>query len=163
MQKENFINIGTLIDQLREHELLKEDDKQLNVFFDNWAESLLFRANWWVEILSFSVIDANNKTRTLSFAEFHDAVPFKYYLNIGKQVSKSMRSLPMKKDIHKLMVRLDKIVLDDFSYYPIKLYEGENLPSYTKLLRERSDAKVNQCNHYVELCNGNEFYEDEEE
>ena len=46
----------------------------------------------------------------LAFKEFHDILPDIQYLNIGKQVSKSMRELPFLKEVHRLFIGLKNFI-----------------------------------------------------
>ena len=62
----SYTTVAKLIEAFKEAGVIKETDKKLNVLFDNWNASPLFKGNLWVEILSFTII-----------GEKHSVVSFK--------------------------------------------------------------------------------------
>ena len=149
MLPQYFTGVGKLIEALKEKDVIKETDKQLNILFDNWCESTVYKSNWWVEILTFSII--GETTRSLSFKEFHDIMPDVKYLNIGKQVSASMRKLPWTKGVHRLFIGLNKVDNGSYSYYPMKLDSTSDFSKqYSKLKKARSKTYFDKCNEIAE-------------
>ena len=146
---ENFLSTSELIETLKNENIIKDDDLQLNVFFDDFGKSKVYKFCWWCQILSFT-IQNKDCSRKFSFKDFHELFPDKYYLNIGKQCNKDMQSLPLTIQIHKLMISLNKTNYKnnykDFSFYPIKLYSGPNLPNLKKLRDENSKAMIDKAN-----------------
>ena len=160
MSAESFTSVGKLIETLKEKGVIKETDTQLNVLFDFWAESKLYKSSWWVKILSFSIIeektghgsDKQCKSRPFTFKEFHEIMPTIQNLNIGKQVSSSMRKLPWKNFVCRLFIRLNKVSCGDHSYYPIKVDNESDLDKYYgKLKKARSQVYIDRANELAEI------------
>ena len=161
MLAESFISVGKLIETLKEKGVIKETDTQLNVLFDNWAESKIYKSNWWVKILSFSIIGEKTEpgsvkqsmSRPFTFKEFHEIMPDIQNLNIGKQVSSSMRKLPWKNFVCRLFIRLNKVSCGDYSYYPIKVDNESDLHKYyDKLRKARSQVYIDRINGLAEIA-----------
>ena len=155
----SFTTVGKLIETLKEKGVIKETDTQLNVLFDDWGESKIYKSNWWVKILSFSIIEEKtgpgsvkqSVSRPFTFKEFHEIMPDIQNLNIGKQVSLSMRKLSWTK-IHRLFIRLNKVSCGDYSYYPIKVDNESDLNKYYgKLKKARSQAYIDKVNELAEI------------
>ena len=142
---ENFLSVTDLIETLNAENVINNDDVQINVFFDDFGRSKVYKFCWWIQILSFT-IQNKNSSRKFTFEDFHEMFPNKYYLNIGKQCNKDMQALPLTVQIHKLMISLNKTNYKDISFYPIKLYSGSNLPNLKKLSEERSKAMIDKVN-----------------
>ena len=160
MLAESFTTVGKLIETLKEKGVIKETDTQLNVIFDDWAESKIYKSNWWVKILSFSIIEEKTEpgsvkqsvSRPFTFKEFHEIMPAIQNLNIGKQVSSSMRKLSCTR-IHRLFIKLNKMSCGDYSYYPIKVDNESDLNKYYgKLKKARSQAYIDRANELAEIA-----------
>ena len=160
MSAESFTSVGKLIETLKEKGVIKETDTQLNVLFDDWAESKIYKSNWWVKILSFSIIEEKTEpgsvkqsvSRPFTFKEFHEIMPDIQNLNIGKQVSSSMRKLPWKNYVCRLFIRLNKVSCGDYSYYPIKVDNESDLNKYYgKLKKARSQTYIDKVNELAEI------------
>ena len=135
-QKQNhFIGMNKLIDELKKHELIKEDDKQLNIYFDNWNESSKFKNVYSIRILSFAVI--GSKPKKISFKDFHEILPSVQNINIGKQLSRDMRKIKTA-GCRCVFVNLNQIKDKDYSYYSLKLSTKDYSSLYQKLREERN-------------------------
>ena len=160
MSAHSFTTVGKLIEALKEKGVIKETDTQLNVLFDCWGESKMYRHNWWVKILSFSIIEEKTgpgsvkqcMSRPFTFKEFHEIMPDIQNLNIGKQVSSSMRKLSWKNYMCRLFIRLNKVSCGDHSYYPIMVDNESDLNKYYgKLKKARSQAYIDSMNKVTEI------------
>ena len=87
----SYISINKLIESFKSNGLIKDDDKQLNIFFDNWNESTVYKNTYSIRVLSFVVIGEN--ARKISFKDFHEILPDVQNINIGKQISRDMRKI----------------------------------------------------------------------
>ena len=132
-----YISINKLIEELKSNGLIKEDDKQLNIYFDNWNESTTYKNSYSVRILAFSVI-SSEKTRKITFKEFHDLLPDVQNINIGKQLARDMRKIKTA-NCRCVFVNLNQMKDKDYSYYPLKLSSNDYSSYYNKLREERSE------------------------
>ena len=142
----SYISINKLIETFKNNELIKDDDKQLNIFFDNWNESNIYKNTYSIRVLSFVVNDG--KSRKISFKDFHDILPEVQNINIGKQISRDMRKIKTA-NCRCIFVNLNQINGKDFSYYPLKLSTKDYSEYYTKLREERSEF-INSKPEFIE-------------
>ena len=140
----HFIGMNKLIDELKKHELIKEDDKQLNIYFDNWNESNKFKNVYSIRVLSFAVIGSTPKkgpngpsARAISFKDFNEILPGVQNINIGKQLSRDMRKIKTA-GYRCVFVNLNQIKDKDYSYYSLKLSTKDYSSLYQKLREERN-------------------------
>ena len=135
-QKQNHFNgLNKFIDELKKHELIKEDDKQLNIYFDNWNESNKFKNVYSIRVLSFAVIGSTPKK--ISFKDFHEILPGVQNINIGKQLAKYMRKIKTA-GCRCVFVNLNQIKDKEYSYYSLKLSTKDYSSLYQKLREERN-------------------------
>ena len=142
----SYISINKLIETFKNNELIKDDDKQLNIFFDNWNESNIYKNTYSIRVLSFVVNDG--KSRKISFKDFHDILPEVQNINIGKQISRDMRKIKTA-NCRCIFVNLNQINGKDFSYYPLKLSTKDYSEYYNKLREERSEF-INSKPEFIE-------------
>ena len=146
-QKQNhFIGMNKLIDELKKHELIKEDDKQLNIYFDNWNESNKFKNVYSIRVLSFAVIGSTPKK--ISFKDFHEILPGVQNINIGKQLSRYMRKIKTA-GCRCVFVNLNQIKDKDYSYYSLKLSTKDYSSLYQKLREERNEI-ISSKSEFIE-------------
>ena len=142
----SYISINKLIETFKNNELIKDDDKQLNIFFDNWNESNIYKNTYSIRVLSFVVNDG--KSRKISFKDFHDILPEVQNINIGKQISRDMRKIKTA-NCRCIFVNLNQINGKGFSYYPLKLSTKDYSEYYNKLREERSEF-INSKPEFIE-------------
>ena len=142
----SYISINKLIETFKNNELIKDDDKQLNIFFDNWNESNIYKNTYSIRVLSFVVNDG--KSRKISFKDFHDILPEVQNINIGKQISRDMRKIKTA-NCRCIFVNLNQVNGKDFSYYPLKLSTKDYSEYYNKLREERSEF-INSKPEFIE-------------
>ena len=135
IKQNHFIGMNKLIDELKKNELIKEDDKQLNIYFDNWNESDKFKNNYSIRVLSFAVIGAQN--RIISFKDFNDILPGIQNINIGRQLARSMKKIKTA-GCRCVFVNLNQIKEKEYSYYSLKLSTNDYSTLYSKLREERT-------------------------
>ena len=131
-----YISVNKLIEEFKDNELIKDDDKQLNIYFDNWNESSQFRGSYSIRILAFVVI-GSEKTRRITFKDFHELLPDVQNINIGKQLARDMRKIKTA-NCRCIFVNLNQMKDKDYSYYPLKLSTNDYSEYYNKLREERS-------------------------
>lgn len=147
-QKQNhFIGMNKLIDELKKHELIKDDDKQLNIYFDNWNESNKFKNVYSIRVLSFAVI--GSKARAISFKDFNEILPGIQNINIGKQLSRDMRKIKTA-GCRCIFVNLNQIKDKDYSYYSLKLSTKDYSSLYEKLRKERNEIISFSKSEFIE-------------
>ena len=146
-QQNHFIGMNKLIDELKKHELIKEDDKQLNIYFDNWNESNKFKNVYSIRILSFAVIGATQ--RKITFKDFHEILPGVQNINIGKQLSRDMRKIKTA-GCRCVFVNLNQIKDKDYSYYSLKLSTKDYSSLYEKLRKERNEIIGSSKSEFIE-------------
>ena len=160
---ERFGNISSVIAELQKRNILKNNDTQLNIYFDDWVESKNF-SSWSIQPIDFEIVDSNKVVRHLLFEDFHDTFPLMEWLNIGKQCNKEMKALPMQKQMFKLMVLVKLKDTGRYKFHPLKLYNGDiDQKNYSRLTAERSQARINHCAKTAEKCSleesEDEFFE----
>ena len=143
----HFIGMNKLIDELKKHELIKEDDKQLNIYFDNWNESNKFKNVYSIRVLSFAVIGST--TRKISFKDFNEILPVAHNINIGKQLSRDMRKIKIA-GCRCVFVNLNQIKDKDYSYYSLKLSTKDYSSLYAKLREERNAVIGSTKSEFIE-------------
>ena len=143
----HFIGMNKLIDELKKHELIKEDDKQLNIYFDNWNESNKFKNVYSIRVLSFAVI--GSKPKKISFKDFHEILPGVQNINIGKQLSRDMRKIKTA-GCRCVFVNLNQIKDKDYSYYSLKLSTKDYSSLYVKLREERNEIIGSTKSEFIE-------------
>ena len=131
-----YISIVKLVEELKDNGLIKDDDKQLNIYFDNWNESNQFKNSYSIRILAFSVIGPE-KARKITFKDFHELLPNVQNINIGKQLSRDMTRIKTA-NCRCVFVNLNQKKDKDYSYYPLKLSSNDYSEYYNKLREERS-------------------------
>ena len=135
-----YISIVKLIEEFKHNGLIKDDDKQLNIYFDNWNESNKFKNSYSIRILAFVVVGSqteHDKIRRISFKDFHELLPDVQNINIGKQLAKYMRKIRTA-SCRCVFVNLNQMKDKDYSYYPLKLSLKDYSELYNKLREERS-------------------------
>ena len=142
----SYISINKLLEAFKNNGLIKDDDKQLNIFFDNWNESNLYKNNYSIRVLSFVVNDG--KSRKISFKDFHDILPEVQNINIGKQLARDMRKIKTA-NCRCIFVSLNQITGKDHSYYPLKLSTKDYSEYYIRLREERSEF-INSKPEFIE-------------
>ena len=138
-KQSSYISTNKLIDEFKKHKLIKDDDKQLNIFFDNWNESNKFKNCFSIRILSFVVVSSDNKTRRITFKDFSELLPNIRNINIGKQISRDMRKIRTA-GCRCVFVSLNQVMNKEYSYYPLKLSTRDYSNLYSKLREERSQC-----------------------
>ena len=142
----SYISINKLIETFEINGLIKDDDKQLNIYFDNWNESNIYKNTYSIRVLSFVVIGEN--ARKISFKDFHEVLPEVQNINIGKQISRDMRKIKTA-NCRCIFVNLNQINGKDYSYYPLKLSTKDYSEYYDKLREERSEF-INSKPEFIE-------------
>ena len=132
----SYISINKLIESFKSNGLIKDDDKQLNIFFDNWNKSTVYKNTYSIRVLSFVVIGEN--ARKISFKDFHEILPDVQNINIGKQISRDMRKIKTA-NCRCILVNLNQVNGKDYTYYPLKLSTKDYSDYYVKLREERSE------------------------
>ena len=149
-QKQNhFIGMNKLIEELKNNKLIKDDDKQLNIYFDNWNESNKFKNVYSIRVLSFAVIGST--PRKISFKDFHEILPNIQNINIGKQLSRDMRKIKTA-SCRCIFVNLNQIKDKEYSYYSLKLSTKDYSALYEKLREERNEiiSSSKASNEFIE-------------
>ena len=146
----HYIGIVKLVEELKDNELIKDDDKQLNIYFDNWNESNKFKNCYSIRLLSFVVI--GSQMRRITFKDFHELLPNVQNINIGKQLARDMRKIKTA-NCRCVFVNLTQKKDKDYAYFPLKLSTKDYSEYYNKLREDRS----------VVLDSASEFIEDVED
>ena len=161
MSDNRFVGMNKLMETLRENKLLNSEDLQLNIYFDDCVESKNFKGAWSIQPLHFEIIDADKKSRVLTFKEFNDLFPILEWINIGKQLNKEMKQLKLEKKLYLLKVLTKtKNINGKYEYHPMKLATEIKQTNYKKFLDLRSKAKLE---HLEQLAEKIKDKEDEEE
>ena len=161
MSVNKFVGMNKLMETLRENKLLNSEDLQLNIYFDDCVESKNFKGAWSIQPLHFEIIDADKKSRVLTFKEFNDLFPILEWINIGKQLNKEMKQLKLEKKLYLLKVLTKtKNINGKYEYHPMKLATDISQTNYKKFLDLRSKAKLE---HLEQLAEKIKDKEDEEE
>ena len=143
MSDNRFVGMNKLMETLRENKLLNSEDLQLNIYFDDCVESKNFKGAWSIQPLHFEIIDADKKSRVLTFKEFNDLFPILEWINIGKQLNKEMKQLKLEKKLYLLKVLTKtKNINGKYEYHPMKLATEIKQTNYKKFLDLRSKAKL---------------------
>ncbi len=143
----HYIGMNKLIEEFKKHKLIKDDDKQLNIYFDNWSESNKFKNVYSIRVLSFAVIGST--TRKITFKDFNDVLPGVQNINIGKQLSRDMRKIKTA-GCRCVFVNLNQIKDKDYSYYSLKLSTKDYSSLYQKLREERNEIIGSSKSEFIE-------------
>ena len=163
MSVNKFVGMNKLMETLRENKLLNSEDLQLNIYFDDLIESKNFKGAWSIQPLHFEIIDADKKSRVLTFKEFNDLFPILEWINIGKQLNKEMKQLKLVKKLYCIKVLTKtKNINGKYEYHPMKLNTDVNQTAYKKLLDFRSKVKIEHLEQLAEKVQIEEDEEDEE-